>query len=74
MNVSPTTFQVFGLFHITVSILFFRCVTVKTIYTQKQTRVNKVKEQSNDAILQVTSFTHYMGLKVLKLGKFYNTY
>ena len=33
INVSATTFQVFGLFHGTVSILFFRCVTVKTTYS-----------------------------------------
>lgn len=34
INVSSTTFQVFGLFHWTVSILLFCCGTVKTIFSQ----------------------------------------
>lgn len=39
---------------------------------KSKTRVNEVYRQSNDAIFQVTSFTRYMGLKVLKLGEFYH--
>ena len=31
--VSPTTYQIFRFFHWTISILFFCCVTVKTIYS-----------------------------------------
>ena len=32
MNWPPSAFQGFGVFHRTVSILFFCCVTVKTIF------------------------------------------
>ena len=34
MNLSPTTFQVLGFFHRMVLILFFCCVTGKSIYRE----------------------------------------